>query len=120
MNPSPDRTPRDDDTEFDRLLSQALDGVLDGEEFARLQGQLKANPAARQRFIDQMLLDAELAEEFSAESLGGMVDALSPESRIGSQPVPARRTHSGRVVGRSYVRWAAARGVELSFGNDKE
>ena len=80
MNPSPDRTPRDDDTEFDQLLSQALDGLLDGEEFSRLQEQLKANPAARQRFIDQMLLDADLAEEFSAESLGGMVDALSPES----------------------------------------
>ena len=44
MNPSPDRTPRDDDTEFDQLLSQALDGVLDGEEFSRLQEQLKANP----------------------------------------------------------------------------
>lgn len=116
MNPSPDRTPRDDDTEFDRLLSQALDGVLDGEEFARLQEQLKANPAARQRFIDQMLLDAELAEEFSAESLGGMVDALSPESRIGSQPVPARRTHSGRVAGRSYVRWAAALLVSAVLG----
>lgn len=94
MNNSTDPTQNNGGSEHADLVSQSLDGTPNAEQFARLQQRLIADPDARRRFIDHLLLDAELAEEFSLESIGGMVDLLSPGSpgeKAASSLVPGVR-----------------------------
>ncbi|HWL07063.1 MAG TPA: FecR domain-containing protein [Planctomicrobium sp.] len=58
-------------------ISALIDGAVDRETFQRLQERLRQDAASRRQFIHLMLLDADLADEFSTESVGGMVDVLS-------------------------------------------
>lgn len=90
-----------------RLLSAWLDGELDAAGVAALEARLAADPAARRATIDAMFLDVQLAEEFSAAGLVGMIDTLAPPAgtRGEASPAPGRRP-GGPLRGPS--RWAAA------------
>lgn len=63
--------------EFKELLTAALDGQLSRVEFDRLQARLKSDSELRQGYIDHLLLDAQLADEFSTDAVRGMVDMVS-------------------------------------------
>lgn len=109
------------DRRLAELLSLAFDGVLDRDRFAELQDRLKDDPAARRVFIDQMLLDAALAEEFSVDSIGGAVDILScgelpSENGISPAPSALRGGATRGTQRRRVAAWLAAGLVLIVVG----
>ena len=65
------------DDELAALVSDCIDGRPDTAQLARLETRLAADPEARRYYLDAMLLDDALGDQFSAAGVGGMVDLLA-------------------------------------------
>ena len=115
QHPSPG-LPSQDQVAFDHALSRVIEGMADERDMHLVRESLRSNAGLRKRYLDQMLLDADLVEEFSTESISGMIDVLSmgvqaeaemspPASRMvrASETARARTTASRRDR-----RWAGA------------
>ena len=75
------------DEELAALVAACIDGRPDASQIAQLETRLVADPEARRYYLDAMLLEAALADQFSAEGVTGMVDMLAPEGEVsGSLP----------------------------------
>lgn len=66
------------DPELAALVADCIDGRLDAAAVAELEALLAADPEARKYYLDTLLLDAALDEQFSAAGVTGMVDMLAP------------------------------------------
>lgn len=66
------------DPELAALVADCIDGRLDATAVAQLEALLAADPEARKYYLDTLLLDAALDEQFSAAGVTGMVDMLAP------------------------------------------
>lgn len=66
------------DPELAALVADCIDGRLDATAVAQLEALLAADPKARKYYLDTLLLDAALDEQFSAAGVTGMVDMLAP------------------------------------------
>jgi len=99
------------------LWASLVDSTLTPEEFARLQQMLSQDPTARRRYVDLMLLDTLLAEELASESIGDMVDALSPSGISAAKsvvlPTPARQASPVTGIRRRWFATAMAAGLLL-------
>ena len=69
------------DHELAELVAACIDGRPDAAEVMRLEARLVADPEARRYYLDAMLLEAALADQFSAAGVTGMVDMLAPRAR---------------------------------------
>lgn len=96
------------ETDPEALWTSLVDSKLSPEEFARLQQLLAQDPSARRRYIDLMLLDTMLAEELASESIGDMVDALSPAgTNAAKSAVIATPVQKVTSMPRFHRRWFA-------------
>ncbi len=66
-----------------RMIGLALDGEADAAQLEQLRARLRVDPAARRHFVDLLLLDTLLTEEFAPEGVGGMVDLLGGTGHAG-------------------------------------
>jgi hypothetical protein len=94
-----------------RLAAAWIDGELDAADLAALEVRLRSDPAARRAFIDRALLDAHLADEFSAAGLVGMIDAIA-----GREGRETPRRASGFAAVRGLSRFAATVLVAAAVG----
>ena len=79
MKPTPRPGGFRPDRELLELFHACIDGRPDAEQVARLESRLSGDPGARRYYLDMMLLDDALVEQFSTASVAGMVDLLAPE-----------------------------------------
>jgi hypothetical protein len=86
------------DGELAALVAAFIDGSPDAKQRARLEARLGVDPGARRYYIDAMLLDAALADQFSAAGITGMVDLLAPDSGEGPRPSPAADPPDGDAI----------------------
>jgi hypothetical protein len=77
------------DRELAELVAACIDGRPDAAELSRLEARLVADADARGYYLDAMLLDAALADQFSAAGITGMVDMLAPDAGGGPASSPA-------------------------------
>ena len=92
-SPSPPGSFRPD-PELAALVAACIDGRPDAAEVMRLEARLVADPEARRYYLDAMLLEAALGEQFSTAGVTGMVDMLAPE---GDVPGPSPRLPDGNA-----------------------
>ena len=59
------------------LVIDCIEGSLTPASCALLEARMVVDPAARNSYLDMLLLDSDLADEFSTAAIGGMVDQLS-------------------------------------------
>jgi hypothetical protein len=64
------------DLRLDRLIDAAVEGDLPVDDATELARRLAADPDARRRYVDWMLLDHSIDEELSAAGVADMVDML--------------------------------------------
>jgi hypothetical protein len=73
-----------------QLINLAIEGEIDAAEKAELEHALAADALARRRYVDAMLLDAMLDDEFASCGVAEMVDMLA--DRRPDPPMPAVRS----------------------------
>lgn len=61
--------------DWQRELSECLEPGFDAKRFERLQEELLVNPELRSQFVRMRMLHSNLAEIYSIDAVGGMLDA---------------------------------------------
>jgi hypothetical protein len=81
--------------DWQRELSECLESDFDSQRFERLQQELLINPELRNQFVRMRMLHSNLAEIFSIEAVGGMLDAelLAGEGAMVEFPSPDLSVH---------------------------
>src|SRR5256885_15423868 len=88
--------------DFAALLARAVEGALTDEEVRRLEQLLAADPAARKRYVEHLLLDSMLGEELGAESVAGAIDMLG-DAPASTASVPRRSRWRWRMLAAAAV-----------------
>ena len=105
------------DLRLDRLIDAAVEGDLPVDDATELARRLAADPDARRRYVDWMLLDHSIDEELSAAGVADMVDMLGGQRPTSMVPgrwwrlaaiialgiVLAAGTLGGGKIGRAHV-----------------
>ncbi len=106
-----------DDGDVLHRVSSWLDDEIDAATVAAVEARLLNDPAARRAYVEAMLLDADLAAEFSSAGLLGMIDTLAPPADA-DEPTTAcpARGATGWSAVRGLGRFAAAVAIAIVVG----